>query len=193
MLGDISKDSNGHQTVDFITFMCYCSHVMERRQVLKTVAGVLGTGAAITGTATAQQRSRDPWAGVQNDPPSGNVDTILVSPFPGHEGDDEIPAGTWLRHEVVYVNGNSAYESSPEGLRKNLEETEFDFFVDEVPLPNAKEYFGDPYFDDGNYKTLFTAYTPPRAPGEYTTTAFADNPNYEPVTVSGTHRITPGR
>lgn len=167
-----------------------------RRQCLKGIAGGLGTVAAVTETAGATQGRRDPWNGVRKEPPSEDVDFSRVSPYPNFEGDDDIPAGNWLDYTVGLVN-TPAYESSPEGLRRELEESELRFSVDGEQLQDVKAYFGDPVFDEetGRWVTWFDAYTPPRAPGEYTAKIYAYNPAWETPTavLEGTHRVVSGR
>lgn len=158
-----------------------------RRKLLTATGMALVSAGTISSSANASQRG---WKGVRTDPPAGDVEIQTVS-YGNREREEDIKSGVWIDHFFGYILDRD----TPEEAADLLAEIDFSIQIDGDELIDPKQYFGEIEEYNGEFEgdfiTLFNAYTPPRSPGEYILTIIADTPdNY--FKVEGTYEITPG-
>jgi hypothetical protein len=136
---------------------------MKRRQTLRNL-GVVLTGIATvstTASGTGSQRPRFNEGGAREEPPSRNVDTVQVGPFPGNP---TVPTGDWIDHTFVVVSSEGATKDQfTDDVLSTLR-----VWVGNEEIDDPQQYLDDPVRgDDDRLRADWDFVTPPKPPRQY--------------------------
>lgn len=169
---------------------------MLRRTALRRGGSIVAGAVTLGGTVVAKG---------SGEKPSGNVSTTDVHPFSTESDPIEVPAGDWIRYEFGWIDTEEGSgDSTREDIVRWLDTVDFDFWIDGEPIPNAEQYYSEPFQnDDGTWLTRWEYFTPPETPGDHVarfrwtyTRDFDDGTFHVPeghvVTMHGYYEVVPG-